>query len=101
MVRPTPAEAPVITTTPGDGVWKKFMALLFDCRAQRSLHAVEAARTLSIETSGVLFGRYPYTQCFPGRTLASNSLALFFSTLPSSGSDGIMLTKCLASSSVM
>src|SRR5690242_21733871 len=27
---------------------------------------------------------------FPGRTLVRSSLALFFSTLPSSGSDGIM-----------
>ena len=40
-------------------------------------------------------------QSFPGSTPASNSLALFFSTLPSSGSEGIMLTKFLASLNVM
>jgi hypothetical protein len=40
-------------------------------------------------------------QSFPGRTSASNSFALCFNTLPSSGSEGIMLTKFLASFSVI
>jgi hypothetical protein len=43
----------------------------------------------------------PRLQFFPGRTLVSNASALFFSTLPSSGSEGIMLAKFLASFSVM
>src|SRR5690348_7025347 len=40
-------------------------------------------------------------QSFPGRTLVSSSLALFLNTLPSSGSDGIMLMKFFASLSVI